>query len=69
MLSGRVGLKRYIIPITFDIFKPMWSMCLLHFRSEDIISPRQLNSDTLSESESESESEPKYFYFGNIQCK
>ena len=30
MSSGRVGLKRYIIPITFDIFKPMWSMCLLH---------------------------------------
>ena len=48
MSSGRVGLKRYIIPITFDIFKPMWSMCLLHLRSEDIISPRKLNSDTLS---------------------
>ena len=26
MSSGGVGLKRYIIPITFDIFKPMWSM-------------------------------------------
>ena len=39
MSSGRVGLKRYIIPITFDIFKPMWSMYLLHLRSEDIISP------------------------------
>ena len=48
MSSGRVGLKRYMIPITFDIFKPMWSMCLLHLRSEDIISPRKLNSDTLS---------------------
>ena len=44
MSSGRVGLKRYIIPITFDIFKPS----LLHLRSEDIISPRKLNSDTLS---------------------
>ena len=30
MSSGKVGLKRYMIPITFDIFKPMWSMCLLH---------------------------------------
>ena len=30
MASGRVGLKRYIIPITFDIFKPMWLMCLLY---------------------------------------
>ena len=48
MSSGRVGLKRYIIPITFDIFKPRWSMCLLHLRSEDIISPRKLNYDTLS---------------------
>ena len=48
MSSGRVGLKWYMIPITFDIFKPMWSMCLLHLRSEDIISPRKLNSDTLS---------------------
>ena len=47
MYSGRVGLKRYIIPMS-DIFKPMWSMCLLHLRSEDIISPRKLNSDTLS---------------------
>ena len=34
MSSGRVGLKRYIIPITFDIFKPMWSMCLLHLTPE-----------------------------------
>ena len=42
MSSGRVG------QITFDIFKPMWSMCLLHLRSEDIISPGKLNSDTLS---------------------
>ena len=33
MSSGRVGLKRYMIPITFDIFKPMWSMCLLHLKS------------------------------------
>ena len=48
MTSGRVGLKRYIIPITFDIFKPMLSMCLLHLRSEDIISTRKLNSDTVS---------------------
>ena len=48
MFSGRGGLKRYMIPITFDIFKAMWSMCLLHLRSEDIISPRKLNSDTLS---------------------
>ena len=46
MSSGRIGLNRYIIPITFDISKPMWSMCLLHLRSEDIISPRKLNSDT-----------------------
>ena len=45
MSSGRVGLKRYIISITFDIFKPMWSMCLLHLRSKDIINPRKLNSD------------------------
>ena len=35
MSSGRVGLKRYIIPITFDIFKPMWSMCLLHLTLSD----------------------------------
>ena len=48
MSSGRVGPKQYIIPITFDIFKPMWSMCLLHLRSEDIIIPRTLNSDTPS---------------------
>ena len=48
MSSGRVDLKRYIIAITFDIFEPMWSMCLLHLRSEDIISTRKLNSDTLS---------------------
>ena len=47
MSSGRVGLKRYIIPITFDIFKLMWSMCLLHLRSEDIHSPRKLISNTL----------------------
>ena len=40
MSFGRVGLKRYIIPITLDIFKPMWSMCMLYLRSEDIISPR-----------------------------
>ena len=48
MSSGRVDLKRYIIAITFDIFEQMWSMCLLHLRSEDIISARKLNSDTLS---------------------
>ena len=47
MSIGRVGLKRYIIPITFDMFKPMWSMCLSHLRSEYIISPRKFNSDTL----------------------
>ena len=46
MSSDRVGLKRYIIIITFDIFKPKWSMtCLLYLRSEDIITPRKLNSD------------------------
>ena len=48
MSSGRVGLKRYIIPITFDIFKPMCSICLLYLRSEDIITPRKLNSDANS---------------------
>ena len=30
MIFGKVGLKWYIIPITFAIFKPMWSVCLLH---------------------------------------
>ena len=35
--------------ITFDIFKPTWSiMCLFHLRSEDIVSPRKLNSDTIN---------------------
>ena len=48
MSSGRVGLKRYIVPITFDIFKLMWLMCSLYLRSEDIISQRKLYSDTLS---------------------
>ena len=55
MSSGRVGLKRYMIPITFDIFKPMWSMCLLHLRSEDIISPikkvkfgHSINADSIT---------------------
>ena len=50
MSSGKVGLKRYIIviiPITFGIFKPMWSMCLLHLTSEDIICPRKLNSGNI----------------------
>ena len=46
MSFGRVGLKRYIIPNTFDNFKLMWSMCLLHLGSEDFSSTRKLNSDT-----------------------
>ena len=47
MSFGRVGLKRYIIPITFDNFKLIWSMCLLHLGSEDFSSTRKLNSAEL----------------------
>ena len=48
VISLIINLKRNIIPITLDTLMLMWSICLFHFKFEDMISPRNLKSVTLS---------------------
>ena len=41
IFACKIDFIRYIIAVTLDIFKLICSMCLCHFRSEEIIRPRQ----------------------------